>query len=80
MVLVMPPVVLVAVASRKFSMGKTPSFVIYYPTQKMPIWDVAKRFNSSKEEIIKTNSLTDTDFLPNDKPILIPKMKKSTGK
>lgn len=59
---------------------KTPSFVIYYPTQKMPIWDVAKKFNSSKEEIIKTNSLTDTDFLPNDKPILIPKMKKSSGK
>ena len=50
-----------------------PSIVVYYPDSNSDIWDIAKKYNTTCEEIIKLNSLDSYSLKSGDKPILIPK-------
>ena len=50
-----------------------PSIVVYYPDSNSDIWDIAKKYNTTCEEIIKVNSLDSSLLKAGDKPILIPK-------
>lgn len=54
-----------------------PSIVVFYPDSDTDIWDIAKKYNTTSEEIIKVNSLSDSGILPTDGPIIIPKRQKS---
>lgn len=50
-----------------------PSIIVFYPDADTDIWDIAKKYNTTCEEIIRVNSLDDSSSLSPDKPILIPK-------
>ncbi len=47
--------------------------VVFYPSSGTDIWSVAKKYNTTCEEIIKINSLDASCTTLDDKPILIPK-------
>ncbi len=47
--------------------------VVFYPSKGTDIWSVAKKYNTTCEEIIKINSLDASSTTLGDKPILIPK-------
>ena len=49
------------------------SIVVFYPHSSSDLWEVAKKYNTTCEEIAKINSLDLSVALVNDKPILIPK-------
>ncbi|MBE7051265.1 MAG: DUF3794 domain-containing protein [Ruminococcaceae bacterium] len=51
--------------------------VVFYPTKGTDIWAVAKKYNTTCEEIIKINSLDPSCSTLGDKPVLIPKRQKS---
>ncbi|HHU62786.1 MAG TPA: DUF3794 domain-containing protein [Clostridiales bacterium] len=47
------------------------SITIYYVKEGDILWDIAKRFNTTVEDILKTNEIEDQEKLDKGKPILI---------
>ena len=50
-----------------------PSIVVFYPGSSSELWDIAKKYNTTCEEIAEINSLDLSLPLSSDTPILIPK-------
>ncbi|MBQ4528205.1 MAG: DUF3794 domain-containing protein [Clostridia bacterium] len=53
-----------------------PSIVVFYPDSSSDLWEIAKKYNTTCEEIESVNSLDHASRLSYDKPLLIPKRKK----
>jgi len=47
------------------------AMVIYFPSENDSVWDIAKKYNASVEEIMRINEL-ENDTIPNGKTILVP--------
>ena len=45
--------------------------IIYFPSENDSVWDIAKKYNASVEEIMRINEL-ENDTIPNGKTILVP--------
>jgi len=52
-----------------------PSVLLYYPSRGERLWDIAKKYNTTKEALIEANNLTGNN-IGNERVILIPKPQK----
>ncbi|MBO5369372.1 MAG: DUF3794 domain-containing protein [Clostridia bacterium] len=50
-----------------------PSIVVCYPSETGDLWDFAKKYNTTVDEIKKINSIEDSSECVKSKPIIIPK-------
>jgi len=50
-----------------------PSILVYYPDDSKTLWDIAKKYNTTCEEIIDVNSLDKDNPIIPGVPVLIPK-------
>ena len=50
-----------------------PSILVYYPDDSKTLWDIAKKYNTTCEEIISVNSLDKDNPIVPGVPVLIPK-------
>lgn len=47
------------------------AMIIYFPSENDSVWDIARKYNASVEEIMRINEL-ESDNIPNGKTILVP--------
>ena len=47
------------------------AMIIYFPDEEDSVWDIARKYNASVEEIMRINEL-ENDNIPNGKTILVP--------
>lgn len=47
------------------------AMIIYFPSENDCVWDIARKYNASVEEIMRINEL-ESDKIPNGKTILVP--------